>query len=162
MPKLRRPSPALIVAAIALFMSLSGTAVAAGVVPLAKHALFANNAGLLQGRSAREIASIPGPATSLNGLTADEIADAPSPASTASALVATSTAPFALAPGQERDFLAQCPVGSTALSGGFATADGVLAADTRPTSNGTGWMLHLINRSNTVSAAGNVQVVCLF
>jgi len=35
----KRPSPALVVALLALFVSLSGTAVAAGVVPLAKRAL---------------------------------------------------------------------------------------------------------------------------
>jgi Collagen triple helix repeat (20 copies) len=44
MRKLNRPSPALVVALLALFVSLSGTAVAAGVVPLAKRALVADKA----------------------------------------------------------------------------------------------------------------------
>ena len=42
--RIGRPSPAMVVALLALFVALSGTAVAAGVVPLAKHALTANTA----------------------------------------------------------------------------------------------------------------------
>jgi Na+-transporting methylmalonyl-CoA/oxaloacetate decarboxylase gamma subunit len=54
----KRPSPALVVALLALFISLSGTAVAAGVVPLAKRALsadkakVADNARKLEGKTA--------------------------------------------------------------------------------------------------------------
>ena len=40
----RLPSPALVIAVLALFVALSGTAVAAGIVPLAKRALVADNA----------------------------------------------------------------------------------------------------------------------
>ena len=75
MLRLRTPSPALVVAVIALFVALSGTAVAAGVVPMAKRALFANNAGKLQGKSARQLAALPGPATSLDGMNPDDIAE---------------------------------------------------------------------------------------
>ena len=39
MRKLRKPSPAMIIALVALFVALSGSAVAAGIVPLAKRAL---------------------------------------------------------------------------------------------------------------------------
>jgi len=69
MVHIKRPSPATVLASIALLVSLSGTAIAAGAVPLAKKALFAKNAGKLQGKTARQVAAIPGPATSLNGLT---------------------------------------------------------------------------------------------
>ena len=41
--RIPRPSPALVVAMLALLVSLSGTAIAAGVVPLAKRALVADN-----------------------------------------------------------------------------------------------------------------------
>jgi hypothetical protein len=164
MLKLRRPSPALVVALLALFISLSGTAVAAGV-PLAKRALFANNAGKLQGRSPAQIAAIPGPATYLNGMRAEDIVEQAAgqagPASTASGLVSVVSAPFALAPGEEKDFSAGCPGNAKALSGGFTTPNTVLATDTRPTSDGRGWTLYLINLSDTVSATGNVQAVCL-
>ena len=77
MSKLRRPSPALVVAVVALFMSISGTAYATGVVPVAKRALLAKNALKLQGKSAKQVAGIPGPATDLEGLLADDIAAMP-------------------------------------------------------------------------------------
>ena len=72
MRKVHKPSPALVVAVIALFVSLGGTAVAAGVVPLAKRALVADNAKKLGGQTAQAIAasaaSRPGPASSAAGL----------------------------------------------------------------------------------------------
>jgi hypothetical protein len=160
--KLRRPSPALVVAVVALFMSVSGTAYAAGVVPLAKRALFANNAGKLQGKTVRQIADIPGSATDLNGLVEEDLAAMPSPASTASALVTVNTAPFALAPGEQKDFSAQCPGNAKALSGGFTSPNHVLSEDSRPTPSGNGWTLYLVNMSSGSSATGDVQVVCLF
>lgn len=159
--QLHRPSPALVVALVALFMSLTGTAVAAGVVPMAKRALFANNAAKLQGKTARQIAAMPGPATSLEGLQAEDIAGMPGPASTAASLISSNSSPFALAPGEEKDFSAQCPAGARAVSGGFVTANPVLSADTRPTSDGAGWTLYLMNLSSANSATGSVQVVCV-
>jgi len=64
-----RPSPALVVASVALFVALGGSAVAAGIVPLAKHAYAADsatvakNARHLNGQTAAElIASATGPA----------------------------------------------------------------------------------------------------
>ena len=74
----KRPSPALVVALLALFVSLSGTAVAAGVVPLAKRALsadkakLADNARKLEGQTAaallQKAGQMPGPASSAAGL----------------------------------------------------------------------------------------------
>ena len=49
MSKIRLPNPAMIVALLALFVALGGTAVAAGVVPLARRALLADNAKKLNG-----------------------------------------------------------------------------------------------------------------
>jgi len=64
-----RISPALIVALLALFVALGGTAVAAGIVPLARHAYtsdsatVARNARHLGGKTAAQIAaSVRGPA----------------------------------------------------------------------------------------------------
>ena len=69
--KLRRPSPAMVVALIALFVSLSGTAMAAKPVARAR---FANNAGKLQGSTRAQVISAaaaavkPAPVTSVRGL----------------------------------------------------------------------------------------------
>ena len=46
----KAPSPALVISCVALFVALGGTAIAAA--PIAKRALFANNAGKLQGKTA--------------------------------------------------------------------------------------------------------------
>jgi collagen triple helix repeat protein len=54
----RVPSPALVVAVVALFFSLAGGAIGAAVVPLAKHALtadVANNAKKLGGKTPAQI-----------------------------------------------------------------------------------------------------------
>src|SRR6476619_6408325 len=72
-----RPSPALVVASLALAVSLSGTAVAAGVVPLAKRALSADNAKKLGSQSAAQVVAAASAHTAdsdhLQGKTADEI-----------------------------------------------------------------------------------------
>lgn len=141
--KFRHPSPALVIAVIALFVSLSGTAVAAGVVPLAKRALTANNAQKLQGKTARQVASLPGPASS------------------AAALIAPATAPFALAASEEKEFSVQCQAGSKAISGGFTTANAVIAADTHPSTDGGSWAVYLINLSTTQPAAGAAYAMCV-
>ena len=141
--KLRPPSPALVVALIALCVALSGTAVAASVVPMAKKALFANNAGKLQGKTVGQIAAMPGPARAV------------------SSLVATTSTPFSLAPDGEQDYTVQCAAGAKAISGGFTTPNGVIAMDTRPWADGAGWSVYLVNLSTSEAASGTVHAVCL-
>jgi len=157
--RLKAPSPALVIACVALFVALGGTAIAAA--PPVKRALFANNAAKLQGKTARQVAAIPGPASSLQGLTADDIASMESPASTAASLVSSNTVPFALAPKEAKDFSAGCPGGAKAVSGGYASPNAVLGLDTRPTADGGGWTVYLANSSDTQSATGSVQVICI-
>ena len=160
--RIRRPTSAMVVALLALFVALSGTAVAAGVVPLAKKALYANNAGKLQGKTAAQIAGLPSPATSLQGKSAEEIAAMPSPAISASNLVTFATAPFTIAKGAQADYPVSCPAGSSVLSGGFTYVGPslVVVADNRPTS-ATTWSMWLINLSDTSQAAGVLYAVCL-
>jgi hypothetical protein len=75
--KIPRPGPALVVATLALLVALSGTAVAAGVVPLAKRALVADNASKVQGKSTGQIVALASASAQdsahLQGKTADEI-----------------------------------------------------------------------------------------
>ncbi|HEX2433208.1 MAG TPA: hypothetical protein VHI55_04575 [Gaiellaceae bacterium] len=143
MMKLRPPSPALIVAMVAMLVALSGTAVAAGVVPLAKRALYANNAGKLQGKTPGQIAAMPGPTK------------------TVKSLVSTSSAPFSLDPQGEGEITIPCAGGAKAISGGYATSNVVISADTHPTANGAGWTLYLVNLSSTEAASGSAQAICL-
>jgi hypothetical protein len=178
--RLRRPSPALVVALLALFVSLAGTAVAAGVVPLAKRALVADNAKklggktraqvaatpgpatTLGGKTADEIAATPGPATSLDGKSADQIAATPGPASTAAGLVSIKSAAWALAGNEGKDFSVACDAGQKAIAGGFDNPSGAaLALDTRPSSDGGSWVIFLGNLSASAGASGTIYAVCL-
>ncbi len=143
MLRIRHPSPALVIAVLALFISLSGTAVAAGVVPMAKKALFANNAGKLQGKTLTQVAALAGPA------------------SKAASLVTVASAPFSLGVSEERDFTVQCASGAKAISGGYTSPNSVLAFDSRPTPDGAGWGVYLVNLSNSAAGAGAAYAVCL-
>src|SRR5512134_2565008 len=112
---MKRPSAALVVAMIALFVALGGTAgaVVTAAVPLAKRALVADNAKKLNGLTANQI----GTAAAAAGAAAS--ATVPGPASTASGLVATKTVSFSLGAGAEGPFTATCDSGSKAVGGGF-------------------------------------------
>jgi hypothetical protein len=141
MQKIRLPSPALVISVIALFVALSGTAVAAGIVPLAKRALTADNAKKIQGKTAAQVAATPGPASS------------------ASALVSVKSAPFSLAPNGGGFFAATCDAGQRAISGGMTTERFVLMVDSLPTADGTGWQQFLVSGSQ--GASGTVYAICL-
>ncbi len=157
--RFRRPSPALVLAVVALFVALSGTAVAAGVVPLAKRALVAdtakkalvaNNALKLGGKtSAQILASVPPPVIP--------------PVSTVSALTSIVSANFTLNAATEQNVTATCPSGAKAVGGGFTnpTAALILSAGSSPTADGSGWTEDLINLTSTTNGSGTVVVTCL-
>jgi hypothetical protein len=146
----KRPSAALVVSMIALFVALGGTAgaVVTAAVPLAKRALVADNAKKLGGQTASQIAS--------------QAAQAPGPASTAAGLVSVKTAPFTLSANGQGSFTATCDAGQKAVSGGFVNPIGTaFAVDTAPTSDGGGWAIYLIEATGSSAAAGVVQAICL-
>jgi hypothetical protein len=130
------PSPAIVIAVLALFVSLSGTAVAAGVVPLAKRALSADKAK--QADNAKK----------LGGETAAAIiakaAQTPGPAGTAAGLVSAKQASDSLAAQTGREFVIACDGGKKVISGGFASDGSVLTFDSRPISDST-WGIYLMN-----------------
>jgi hypothetical protein len=136
--KLRLPSPAMVIAVIALFVALTSTAVAGTIVARAK---FANNSAKLQGKTSAQVAQQPGPA------------------STAAGLVSIANGTFNLGPNGESEVTVSCPSGK-AISGGFSTNNVVLAGDTRPTAEAT-WGLYLINLSTSQPASGTLYAVCL-
>ena len=146
----KRPSAGLVVAMIALFVALGGTAgaVVTAAVPLAKRALVADNAKKLEGKSAAQIAS--------------QAAAAPGPASTAAGLVSVKTAPFALAANGQGAFTATCDAGQKAIAGGYANPVGTaFSVDTGPTADGTGWSIYLIEGTGNSPTAGLIQAICL-
>jgi hypothetical protein len=137
--KLRAPSPALVVALIALFVSLAGTAVAQ--TPVVKRALFANNAGKLKGKTLRQVTRTPGPA------------------STADDLVFVRMVDRVLQRGQETDVSASCGPGATAISGGFFSDGGIATRDSRPSTENT-WTFLVVNLGEAATEV-TVQAICL-
>ena len=184
MRKRRLPSPALVVAMLALLVALSGTAVAASlVVPLAKRALVADNAKklggktraqvaatpgpatTLGGKTADEIAATPGPADTLNGKSADQIAATPGPASTAAGLVTERTAAWSLAADAEGDFGVSCAAGEKVVGGGFDVSTlgnaPALVLESRPSADATAWRVYLANLSPSNTSSGTIFGLCL-
>ena len=135
-------SPALVVALIALFVALSGTAVAAGIVPLAKRALTADRA---KQAAVADVAKKLGPQAT--AAMVQQAGQLPGPASTAAGLVSTKTAAFSLGRDSRAAFTATCGSGEKAVSGGFGYDSGalVLALDSLPTGDGSGWQIYLAN-----------------
>jgi hypothetical protein len=153
MSKLRLPNPAVVLASIALFVALTGGAIAAGqaIPPRAK---FADKAGVAAN------------ALKLNGKTAAQIvASVPAPAPPASiASYASSVAVnYSLNPTAEQNVTAACPAGSKAMGGGFSNPSSalVLSAGSSPTADGAGWVEDLVNLSSSTAGAGQVFVTCL-
>jgi hypothetical protein len=146
----KRPSAGLVVAMIALFVALGGTAgaVVTAAVPLAKRALVADNAKKLAGQTPSQLVS--------------QAAQTPGPASSAASLVSVKSAPFALSANGQGAFTATCDAGQKAIAGGYSNPVGTaFSVDNGPTSDGTGWSIYLIEGTGSSVAAGIVQAICL-
>ena len=142
MGRLRFPSPAMAVALLALFVALSGTAVAAGIVPLAKRALVADNA--------KKLGGVP-----LTGLVAGIATGLPG-------VITVRTQPWSLTPGAQNDFTVPCSQGEKAISGGYDNPTGdAFPLDTRPSADASGWKIFLLNPSSTAAASGTLFAVCM-
>jgi hypothetical protein len=152
---IKRPSPALVVALLALFISLTGTAVAAGVVPLAKRALLADRAKTADHAKTADNATN---ATKLGGLTAAQVGSLAPPPN-----VYYKTMPWTLTAGSDpQDFTVTCDAGEHVIGGGFDNPDtNALPSDTHPTADGTGWVVNLDNLSPSSDSSGTIYAVCL-
>jgi hypothetical protein len=150
MVNIRHPSPAMVVALVALFVALAGTAGAAlTIVPLAQRALVADNAQKLQGMTAARLT--------------ENAAARPSPATTAAGLVVLKTAAWTLSPRQEGTFTTTCPAGQKAVGGGYSDpGDQSTAYQTMPTADGSGWTLTIYADSSAPGTqAGTLYAICL-
>jgi hypothetical protein len=157
------PSPAMVVALLALLIALGGTGIAANVVPLANHARVADNAKKLQGKNPAQLAAMPGPATTLGGKTADQIADTPGPASSIADLVVTKKSSGTVPGFDSLDATVTCDAGQKAVGGGFETpgaAGEIFAFDTRPNSTGTAWKLRLVS-STDIDTPVDLYAICV-
>jgi hypothetical protein len=155
----RRLSPAFVVAMIALFVALGGTAgaVVTQAVPLAKRALVADNAKKLGGKTSAQILS---QATKAAQTAAQAAAQTPGPASTAAGLVTTvSQTVGTFAPGQEAEVSVICASGKKVIGGGFSSEGAVFSFDSHP-ANDTTWRMYLSNGDET-QPAPNVRVYAI-
>jgi hypothetical protein len=145
MRKRMRLSPAMAVALIALFSSLTG--VAAGVtvakaVPLAKKALLANNSTKLQGKTvAQIIASV-----------------------SMKSLVTVKTGSWAQTAAGVQGYTVTCDSGQKAIAGGWDQLNpnlgGAVSLSSFPTSDGSGWTVWIWNFIASAHS-GTTYAICV-
>jgi hypothetical protein len=149
--KMRRPTPALVIAMIALFVALGGTAgaVVTAAVPLAKRALVADNAKKVGGQTPAQIAQ--------------QAAAQPGPASTAAGLVTVKTGSWSNSAGSGNDFTVACDSGQKVVGGGWDDPAGWSHSwDDRPTSDGAGWHVYVSTGDSAPgNQSGGLYAVCL-
>jgi hypothetical protein len=155
MRRSRLPSPALVVAALALLVALSGTAVAAQqIVPLAKRALVADkakvalNAAKLAGRTpsalVQQAALVPGPANTAAGL-----------------VTVKSEAAGQIGAAAGKAFTITCDSPQKIVSAGFASDGPVLVAVASAPTSDQAWTMGLLNTSGTTPANVTMFATCL-
>ena len=152
----RRPSGALVVAMIALFVALGGTAgaVVTAAVPLAKRALVADNAKKLNGVTAGQLGS------AAASVALRESPAGPRPASTAGALLGIKTSSVTLPANGEGEFTIACDSGQRVAGGGFSSDGAVFNFDSYPASE-SAWRLYLANGSTSSAANITLYATCL-
>jgi hypothetical protein len=141
--RFKLPSPAMTVALIALFVALAGSATAGVVVSFAQRAGTANNAKKLQGKTAAQVAAMPGPASTIQDLVE----------------VRTSTGiipPGIVLPGQ-----VSCQEGERVIAGGYSAVGGVIVpGDSHPTGDDT-WTILFNNVLGVTPASVTLYAVCV-
>jgi hypothetical protein len=161
--------PAFVLALVALFVALGEGAVAAGIVPLARHAITArtaSNALKLGGKTPKQLK------TSLRGLRGPAgPTGATGPQGAAgSAQVSVHTQTFSLSEsgsdGDSATVTATCGSGQKAVGGGYLTdgqtgpLGGVLGFESGPTAADDGWTASLDNIDGSAGHTGTVYAVC--
>src|SRR5262245_1742893 len=153
--RFRHPTPSFVVAVVALFFALGGTAGAltTAAVPLAKRALVADNAMKLGGKSAAALAKH----------AARQAAALPGPASSAAGLVSIKSGTWSLAPGQGLEFTVTCDAGQKAVAGGWEDPNGWAHEwDNRPSPDGGSWRIYVGNSSNAPGQqSGSLYAICI-
>lgn len=153
---------------LALLVALTGTAVAAGIVPLAKRALVADNAKKIQGKTSAQVIALASAnsrladdSSHLQGKTQDEIV-AMAQTKSVAGFFTFKQANFSMGIDSAKDFTLQCDAGQKAISGGseYAQAPAYII-QARPSSDGNAWKIQLENPSKSDGAFGNLFVICV-
>jgi hypothetical protein len=170
---IHRPSAATVIAVLALFVALSGTAVAAGVVPLAARALVADNAKKVQGKDVAALLAhealpakrslVAENALKLGGVTAADIAGMPSPASSSAGLVTVKSLAVGQVPKDNytHNFRITCDSGLRVLAAGFSADNVVGSYESYPLDQST-WSMDLAHDgSNPAPANVTLYAICV-
>ena len=155
--RMKRPSPAFVVATVALFVALGGTAgaVVNAAVPLAKRALVADNAKKVGGLSATQIAAAGARAG------AELSKEVPGPASSAAGIISIKTESIGqIAANQGRPVTISCDAGAKVLGGGFSSDGPVFNFDSFPSADGT-WTMYLVNPDDAAGHTVSVYATCV-
>jgi hypothetical protein len=159
MRMLRLPSPAIVVAAAALLVALTGTAFAAQqIVPLAKRALIADKAKVAL--NARRLGGQTSGALVRRAVS--QASTTRGPASTAADLVVVKNqAAGQIGAGAGKAFSISCDAGQKIVSAGFLSDGPVLiAVGSYPTSD-TSWTMGLLNLDGANPANVTMFATCL-
>lgn len=158
--------PAIVLATVALFVALGQGAVAAGIVPLARHAITAGtatNALKLGGKTPVQVkASLRGPQgqQGQQGPKGDPGPQGPSGSSAVSVHTQSFTLNEGGTSGDSAVITANCGSGQKAVGGGF-DATAVLSLGSHPTTGDDGWAVSVNNLDGSTSQSGTVYAVCL-
>ena len=141
---MRKPTPALVVAVLALFVALAGTAdaVVHAAVPLARRALVAENAKKLNGQTAGEIAKIPGPA------------------STATGIITTRQKTIPLAPGTAELWTVECSPNEKVIGGGYSSDAALINLFVSHPVNERTWQWGFVNLDSK-QANTELEAICI-
>lgn len=156
--RLQRPTPAFVIAMIALFVALGGTAgaVATATVPLAKRALVADKA---------KTALIAENAKKLGGQTSAQIvqaaSQAPGPASSALGLVSTKTSSAQIPAAGGAPYEIRCDAGQKVVGGGFLADNAVIIAVANGPVSESSWGIGLLNLDDAAPANVNLYAICI-
>lgn len=156
--RIKRPSAAFVVAMIALFVALGGTAgaVVTAAVPLAKKALVAENSKKLGGQTSAQITA----SAAAKGAQA-ALALSPAgarPAASVSGLVTIKTLSLQIAAEDANGGDVTCDGGSKVVGGGMSSDGAVLVIDSYPKSDTT-WSAGGLN-IGTAAANATVYAAC--
>jgi hypothetical protein len=141
---MRKPTPEFVIAVLALFVALAGTAnaVVDAAVPLARRALVAENAKKLNGQTARQVANIPGPA------------------STAAGVVSTKTKAVLISPGPGNFFTIDCDPDEKVIGAGYASNAAVLNLVLSDPVSARTWRMGFVNVDDK-QATTTLYAICI-
>lgn len=167
--RIHSPSPALVIAVLALFVALGGTAgaVATQAVPLAKRALTADRAKVAGVADKAKTAAVSENAKRLGGQTPQQlVAQAsalPGPASSAAGLVVVKAGTWSLPPGEGNNFTVMCDAGQKVISGGWSDpGDWAASFQSLPTADGAGWTINIWTfYSAPTTQTGSLYAICI-